>query len=76
MERRLPVGGLTQLISGAGGHNPRDANEADPGVAFLEDGRTGALRLRLRPRRALASFLATDGSVLDSKRVRCARPPR
>lgn len=74
MQRNAPIDGIVQFVSGAGGHALRDANAEDPHAAFVEDGRDGALRLGLRPRRALASFLAADGELLDRKRIRCHRP--
>jgi hypothetical protein len=75
LERFRPVGGLIQMISGAGGISLRDANEADPRTAFVADDHFGALRLELRRGWAVASFVSIDGEVLDRKPIHCARRP-
>jgi hypothetical protein len=75
MERRIPVDGITQLISGAGGRELSNADESDPGAAFVEDGLHGALRLRLRRGFAQASFIGVDGDLLDVSPISCNREP-
>jgi hypothetical protein len=74
MQRFRARDGIVQLVSGAGGHELRETNQADPRLAFARDRRTGALRLKLRRGRARLAFLAVDGAVLDRKRIRCRRP--
>ncbi len=70
MQRFRPVGGLTQLIAGAGGHD-RYAIRRHAGVAFSNASDYGALRLGLSPGSARWSFVAVDGRVLDRGRVSC-----
>jgi hypothetical protein len=73
MERLRPVGGLTQLVAGSGGAELYPANEADGRLAFSDDTHHGALRLALRPGRAILSFVAVDGTVLDRSAVSCTQ---
>jgi hypothetical protein len=42
-------------------------------VAFSADGTFGALRIDLRPGRAVLRFVAQDGRVLDRHQVTCRR---
>lgn len=72
MQRLRPIGGITELVSGAGGHG-HYALKPDRRLAFGDDRRYGALRLTLTPGRADLAFVATDGRVLDRSRVRCER---
>jgi Calcineurin-like phosphoesterase len=72
MQRFKPRDGITQLISGAGGHGERyPIDRTDPRLAFGNDREKGALRIRLRPGRADFAFIGTDGETLDSGSVRC-----
>jgi acid phosphatase type 7 len=71
MQRLHPIGGITQLVSGAGGRRLYAVNRADPRLAFADDVHYGALRLELRPERAKLSFVATDGTLLDRSALRC-----
>ena len=71
MQRLRPRDGITQLISGAGGHGHYSLNRADERLAFGNDTDYGALRLELRPGAATFRFVALDGRVLDSGRVAC-----
>jgi hypothetical protein len=73
MQRFRPVGGITQVVSGAGGHE-HYALHADPRRAFGNDTIYGALRIDLRPGRARLRFVAADGRVLDDSTLRCRRP--
>jgi hypothetical protein len=72
MQRLRPVDGMTQYVSGAGGH-PRYSLRADPRLAFGNDRDFGALRVELRPGRARMVFVSADGRILDASRVRCTR---
>ncbi len=71
MQRLGPIDGITQLISGSGGSSLYPVNGADPRLAFFDDTHHGATRLKLRPDRAVVSFVASDGSVLDRSAVSC-----
>jgi calcineurin-like phosphoesterase family protein len=73
MQRLHPVNGITQLVEGAGGRELYPVNRDDPRLAFFDDTRHGALRIRLRPGRAVVSFLAEDGSLLDRSAVGCSQ---
>lgn len=72
LQRLEPVGGTTQIVSGAGGRALRRVDR-DPRLAFSSDRHYGAVRLALRPGRAVVSFVAADGRVLDRSRVSCRR---
>ena len=73
MQRLREIGGTTEFVSGAGGHDRYLVNEDDPRLAFASDDTEGALRLRLRPGAADLAFIAADGSTLDSSSVQCRR---
>ncbi len=72
MQRFRPVGGTTEIVSGAGGHGLYGLR-ADPRRAWGNDRSPGALRLDLRPGRARLRFVAATGRVLDDSTVRCRR---
>jgi len=73
MQRFRPIGGITEVVSGAGGHSHYEVH-ADPRLAFSDDRTYGALRIDLRPGRARLRFVAADGRVLDDSVVRCRQP--
>lgn len=70
MQRFRPIRGITQYVSGAGGHGLYPL-ERDERLAFGDDEETGALRIELRRGRSDLAFVAADGRVLDSSTVRC-----
>jgi hypothetical protein len=72
LQRFKPVGGTTQLVIGAGGRERYHVDGSDPRLAFSEDGRDGALRMRLSPGVARLSIVAANGDVLDRSTIRCA----
>jgi acid phosphatase type 7 len=71
MQRFQPIGGITEFVSGAGGHGRYAVRRRDRRLAFADDSHFGALRLRLTPGHAAAAFVAADGRVLDRAGVRC-----
>ena len=71
MQRLHPVGGITQYVDGAGGNDLYPVNRSDPRLAFSDDTHHGALRIKLRPGRAVLTFVAEDGSPLDRSTVTC-----
>jgi hypothetical protein len=75
MQRLTPIDGITEFVSGAGGRSHYGVDEDDERVAFGDDRRDGALRLRLRRGLASYAFISTGGRVLDQGRVAC-RPGR
>lgn len=74
MQRFRPIDGMTQVVSGAGGHGLYGLHR-DPRLAFGDDREYGALRIDLRPGRARLRFVAAGGRVLDSSAVRCRQAP-
>lgn len=70
MQRFKPIGGLTELVAGAGGHN-RYHVLPNPGLEFSNASDDGALRLELSPGSARWAFVAVGGRVLDSGSVGC-----
>ena len=74
MQRFPPVAGITELVSGAGGHD-RYSIGAARRLAFGNDSTFGALRIDLRPGRARLRFVAAGGEVLDDSVVRCRQAP-
>ena len=71
MQRFHPVGGITQYVDGAGGRDLYPVNRGDPRLAFADDTHHGALRIKLRPGRAVLTFVAEDGETLDRSVVNC-----
>jgi 3',5'-cyclic AMP phosphodiesterase CpdA len=74
LQRYKPIAGITEMVSGAGGHSHYALDRSEPRHAFANDTDYGALRLELRPGSAAFEFAAADGRVLDSGRVRCRTP--
>lgn len=75
-QRLRPVRGTTQLIAGAGGHELTPLRSGQPDLAFGDATRPTALKLALRPGRAVATFVAVGGQVLDRSVTRCRRGGR
>jgi hypothetical protein len=73
MQRFKPVDGITQLVSGAGGHGLYRFERRDPRLAFGNTSTYGALRIELRPGRARVAFVSSGGRILDVSVVRCRR---
>ncbi|HEV7806710.1 MAG TPA: metallophosphoesterase [Solirubrobacteraceae bacterium] len=71
MQRLHPIDAITPFVSGAGGHSHHDLRRDDPRLAFGDDRRGGALRLRLRRGAAAYAFVSTAGRVLDGGTLRC-----
>ena len=71
MQRLKPVGGITQYVDGAGGRALYPVNSGDTRLAFSDVTHHGALRIKLRPGRAVLTFVAEDGSPLDRSVVNC-----
>ena len=74
MQRLHPVDGIAPYVDGAGGNELYPVNRTDPRLAFADDTHHGALRLDLRPGRAVLTFVAEDGSRLDRSSVACKQP--
>lgn len=71
MQRMKPDDGIVQFISGAGGKKLYTVDESYRRLAFSNERRFGALRLRLRPGRADWAFVAVGRRVLDKGTLRC-----
>jgi Calcineurin-like phosphoesterase len=71
MQRLQPVDGITPYVDGAGGRELYPVDRTDPRLAFADDAHHGALRIKLRPGRAVLTFLAEDGTPLDQSTVSC-----
>jgi hypothetical protein len=71
MQRFVPRDGITQFVSGAGGHGLYDVDESRPDLAFGNNNRFGALRLELSRGRASYRFVSVQGETLDSGKVSC-----
>lgn len=70
--QRFPLyQGVVQLISGAGGKDHYEVDDADTRPAFTDDDVDGGVRLTLRRDSAAYEFVAVDGRVLDAGRVPC-----
>ncbi len=72
MQRFRPVDGISQYVSGAGGHK-RYALRRDRRLAFGNDRDFGALRIELAPGRARMAFVSAGGRILDISTARCTR---
>jgi hypothetical protein len=71
MQRMKPRQGITELLSGAGGHSLYPLNPFYPGLAFGDSTHYGALRMTLSPGVARYRFVSTSGQTLDSGTTRC-----
>jgi hypothetical protein len=70
-QRFKPVGGITELVAGGGGHGHYSVRRGDRRLAFGDAAHYAALRLRLRPGLASFAFVTPGGRTLDSGRLRC-----
>jgi 3',5'-cyclic AMP phosphodiesterase CpdA len=70
MQRFKPRQGITEFVSGAGGHS-HYAVTSRPDLAYSNDTELGALRLELSPGLARYRFVSVRGRTLDSGTVRC-----
>jgi hypothetical protein len=70
-QRFEPVGGITELVAGAGGHGRYPVHRSYPRLAFGDAAHYAALRLRLQPGLARFAFVTGAGRTLDSGRLRC-----
>jgi hypothetical protein len=71
MQRFKAVDGITQYVSGAGGHGHYRFRRRDPRMAFGDSLTYGALRIELRPGSARLAFVSTGGKLLDVSVVPC-----
>jgi hypothetical protein len=70
MQRFTPHRGITELVSGAGGHDLYSVDSRH-GLAFGDDSHFGALRLSLSRGFARYRFVAASGRTLDRGSTRC-----
>jgi acid phosphatase type 7 len=73
LQRLKPIDGTVTFVSGAGGRHRYAVDERDPRLAFADDKHFGALRIELRRLRAVLTFVAADGAMLDRSTVSCRR---
>jgi acid phosphatase type 7 len=71
MQRFRPRDGITEFVSGAGGHDLYAVDTSRQDLAYANHGNFGALRLQLSPGLARYRFVSTEGRTLDSGNVRC-----
>jgi predicted phosphodiesterase len=71
LQRHRPHRGLTQYVVGAGGRGRYALHSGVPSLAWGRDDVDGALRMVLRPGRALLEFRAPSGRLLDRSRATC-----
>ena len=71
MQRFRPIGGIVQLVDGAGGAELYPFVSTDERRVFGNDTDHGALRLVLSSSRANLTFVAQDGTRLDHSVVGC-----
>jgi hypothetical protein len=71
MQRLEPRQGITELVSGAGGHSLYPLNPFYPGLTFGDSTHYGALRMTLSPGLARYRFVSSSGQTLDSGTTRC-----
>jgi Calcineurin-like phosphoesterase len=71
LQRHRPQRGLAQYVVGAGGRGTYGLHRS-PTLAWGRDDVEGALRMVLRPGRALLEFRAPGGRLLDRSRATCS----
>ena len=72
LQRHTPQRGLVQYVVGAGGRPRYRLHDGSSTLAWGTDRVDGALRMVLRPGKALLEFRAPSGRVLDRSRVSCS----
>ncbi len=73
LQRMRPIDGLTQIVSGAGGHGRYNVDDSDPRLALANDRQDGAVRIDLGPQRATVRFVSAKGATLDTSTTSCRR---
>jgi hypothetical protein len=71
LQRHSPRRGLTQYVVGAGGRGRYQLHSGAPTLVWGTDRVDGALRIVLRPGRALLEFRTPSGRLLDRSRATC-----
>jgi hypothetical protein len=71
LQRHHPHRGLTQYVVGAGGRGTYGLHRGTSSLAWGRDDVAGALRMVLKPGRALLEFRSVSGRVLDRSRASC-----
>jgi hypothetical protein len=72
LQRHRPQQGLTQYVVGAGGRARYKLHRGPSTMVWGRDDVNGALRIVLRPGRALLEFRGVRGRLLDRSRVNCS----
>jgi hypothetical protein len=72
LQRHRPQRGITQYVVGAGGRGRYGLDRGNSTMVWGRDDVNGALRIVLRPGRALLEFRGARGRVLDRSRVSCS----
>jgi hypothetical protein len=75
LQRHSPQRGLTQYVVGAGGRGRYSLRDDPSTMVWGTDRVDGALRMVLKPGRALLEFRAPSGRVLDRSTRRCNASP-
>jgi calcineurin-like phosphoesterase family protein len=71
MQRFAPRDGITQLVSGAGGHSLYAVDTSYSGLVFGDSLNFGALRMTLTRGSASYKFVSSRGRMLDRGTTRC-----
>jgi hypothetical protein len=71
LQRHRPQRGLTQYVVGAGGRARYDLPVGESTLVWGTDAVDGALRMVLKPGRALLEFRSPSGRLLDRSRAAC-----
>lgn len=72
LQRHRPQRGITQYVAGAGGRGRYTLHGGPSTLAWGTDDVDGALRMVLKPGRALLEFRAPGGRLLDRSRRTCS----
>ena len=71
LQRHKPQRGIVQYVAGAGGRPRYILSHGSPTMAWGTDDIDGALRIVLKPGRALLEFRSSSGRLLDRSRRTC-----
>jgi hypothetical protein len=71
LQRHRPIQGLVEYVVGAAGRGRYPLRQGDPTAVWRRDDVNAALRIVLKPGRALLEFRTASGRVLDRSRVSC-----